>query len=428
LTFGTLFTIIIGMGLFWRCPCGATIQESEKSCPHCRSSQSRAQGWYIRISIEGVIIRKFFKDYRLAEQVYYELKKKQELLKLSKKLKGLDENLSGLLGIDESEKGRFIKLKVFWSKYYSWLINHKKQSTIVERISKWKKLKEFFGEKTLYEITPREVAKFQQEMKAQGYSNGAINRYVAFLRHMITMAVKWGYLKEHTLKGKIDMLREPKDKWTFLTREEFERLFENLSETYRDLCYFLVMTGARLGEALSLKWENIIWDVGVVYLPDSKANRERVIVLAGSVLELLKRRREKIKDDRVFPHSEREFRRAFKRALEKAGLPRTIRIHDLRHTFASWLAMKGVPLQQIKDLLGHSQITTTLRYSHLNPEVLRKAVSVLEEEKSEAPVKGAQEQIQVKKKGKVIEFKKFLEKKEISDTKLKQKVSNFFRT
>jgi len=108
-------------------------------CPHCGSFQNRAQGWYVRLSIDGVVVCRFFKDYRLAEQVYYELKKKQELLKLSKKLKGFDDNLSSLLGIDESEKGKFVKLKVFWSKYYSWLINHKKQSTVTERVSKWKK-------------------------------------------------------------------------------------------------------------------------------------------------------------------------------------------------------------------------------------------------------------------------------------------------
>jgi len=243
-------------------------------------------------------------------------------------------------------------------------------------------------------------------MKKKGYSNECINRAVAMLRHMMTMAVKWGYLREHPLKGKIEMLREPKDKWTFLTREEFERLFENLSETYHDLCYFLVMTGARLGEALSLKWENIIWKAEIAYLPDSKANRERVLVLSDSVLEMLEKRLKRFnpdKTDRVFPHSDSEFRRAFKRALEKAGLPRTIRIHDLRHTFASWLAMKGVPLQQIKDLLGHSQISTTLRYSHLCPDTLRKAVSILDRETKTKKI-----QISLCK---VVSFETYLQKK-----------------
>jgi len=361
--------------------------------------------------LENVLIRKFFKEYEVAKQVYLELRKKQELLKLSKKLKGVDDNLAKLLGVDEDEKGRWVKLKVFWSKYYTWMVNHKKLSTVKERVSRWKReLSPFFGEKTLFEITPSLVEKFQIEMKKKGYSNECINRAVAMLRHMLSMAVKWGYLKEHPLKGKIEMLREKKDRWTFLSREEFERLFENLSETYHDICYFLVMTGARLGEALSLKWENIIWEAGVAYLPDSKTNRERVLVLSDSVLEMLKRRYERLKPDktdRVFQHSDSEFRRAFKRALERAGLPRTIRIHDLRHTFASWLAMKGVPLQQIKDLLGHSQITTTLRYSHLNPDILRKAVSVLEEDPS-AP-KGPQAQKQEKEK--IISFSEFLERK-----------------
>jgi site-specific recombinase XerD len=121
------------------------------------------------------------------------------------------------------------------------------------------------------------------------------------------------------------------------------------------------------------------------------------------VLEILEERKMRLnprEDERVFRHSDSEFRRAFKKALKQAGLPKSVRIHDLRHTFASWLAIKGVPLQQIKELLGHSQITTTLRYAHLNPDILRKVVNTLEsfEEKRTNDRK-------------VVDFNKYLKKK-----------------
>lgn len=374
------------MAIMWRCKkCKKSNSIGLSKCRNCGISvKEGASGYEVRVMIENVRINKFFRDYELARQIEIELKKKQELLKIKKKLKIAAPELAGLIEVDENEKGKWIKLKFFWGKYLKWLINHKKISTVKERIYRWKqRLYKHFGEKTLSQITPDLIFKYQEKMKDQGYTPVCINRDVAIIRHMLTMAVKWGYLKEHPIKGKIEMLREiPLRSWTFITREEYERIMENLSETYQDLYRFLVFTGARLGEALSLRWKDIIWEAGIAYLQDSKANRPRVIIFSDVVMNILERRKEKLNpssEDRIFQHSDSEFRRAFKRALKIAGLPESIRIHDLRHTFASWLALKKVPLHQIKELLGHSQIATTLRYSHLNPETLKKALSVLHE-------------------------------------------------
>lgn len=304
-------------------------------------------GWLVQVWIQGVYVWKYFKDKALAESVYLELKKKQELARIASKLKGVDEGLAKLLG-SEFQKGELIKLKVFWGQYLKWLLTHKKEWTVRERLSKWKKIKEYFGEKVLVEITPEAISRFQIELREAGYSGAAINRYVAIIRHILSMAVKWGYLREHPLKGKIEMMRETPE-WTFITKEEFYAIREFIGDNYRDLFDFLVMTGARLGEALKLKWEDIVWDAGVAYLKDSKTNRSRVLVLSDEVIRLLEKRKERLKareEERVFIHSDSEFRRAFKRALEKAGIKRRVRVHDLRHTFASWLALQGVQIQQ----------------------------------------------------------------------------------
>lgn len=341
------------------------------------------KGWLVQVWIQGVYVRKYFKDKALAESVYLELKKKQELARLASKLKGVDEGLAKLLG-SEFQKGELIKLKVFWGQYLKWLLTHKKETTVRERLYRWKKLKEVFGEKTLSEITAEEVSKFQSKLKDAGYTSASINRYVALLRHMLSMAVKWGYLKEHPLRGKIEMLRETQDKWTFLTKDEFFRLKEAIGDNYRDLFCFLVYTGARLGEALKLKWKDIVWEARVAYLSDSKSNRPRVLVLGDNAFELLKERYKRLKaqdekkvldEERVFEHSDSWFRRALKKALKECNIKRNVRVHDLRHTFASWLSLEGVTLHQIKELLGHVEIRTTMRYAHLNVEALRAALN-----------------------------------------------------
>ncbi len=374
------------MGLFWHCAECKKYVKFGSVCG-CGRSEGKANGYLVRVKIENVVIRKFFKDFEVAKAVDVELERRKELSKLARKLKGVDDGLARVLGVEEEEKGKWVKVKIFWAKYYQWLVLHKKQSTLRERLSRWKTvIKPYFGERFLSEITPSEVEKFQKWMLERGLSACSINRTIAMLRHMLSMAVKWNYLKEHPIKGRVEMLYEKKDRWTFITEEQYQKIRENLSETYLDLYDFLVFTGSRLGEALALTWKDILFDAGVAYLTDSKSNRPRVIYLSDYVLDLLIKRKQKsgikTENERVFQHSDSEFRRAFKKALRKSGLSENIRVHDLRHTFASWLAMKGTPLQHIQQLLGHSQISTTLRYAHLLPSSLRKAINILKVEKT----------------------------------------------
>jgi len=388
------------MGLFKVCgKCKSTYSVNQKSCKKCGSID--AYGYIVKVVIDGVSIKKFFKDFEIAKAVYSELERKKEIASLARKLKGIDGNLAKLIGGEEEEKGKWVKLKYFWLKYLDWLNTHKKPKTIQERISRWKILKRYLGEKTLTEITSSIVQKLQSEMIQKGYSTCSVNRTVAMLRHMLSMAVKWGYLKENILKGKIEMLRERQDRWTFITYDQYLKIKENLSQTYHDLYDFLVFTGARLGEALALCWKDIVFDLGVAYIGDSKTNKPRILYLSDYVIEVLRERKKRFNSqegERVFAHSDSEFRRAFKKALEKANLPKNIRVHDLRHTFASWLAMQGITLLEIKELLGHSQLTTTLRYAHLLPSNLRKAVNSLAIQKQNQKVIHIQAWLESKKK------------------------------
>jgi integrase len=191
---------------------------------------------------------------------------------------------------------------------------------------------------------------------------------------MLNFAVEQGYIKQNKLLGKIKKLKENESRWTYLKPHEVEKLKKYLSKTYHDIFDFLIYTGLRLGEALSLKKKDIDLENGIIWIKENKTGYTHTIPINSKVREVLRKRIKNLSDnDRVFQHSDSEFRRNFKKALKTAGLDTKIRIHDLRHTFASWLAMSGTDIQQIAALLGHKQITTTLRYAHLNIRTMAEA-------------------------------------------------------
>lgn len=273
------------------------------------------------------------------------------------------------------------KLEDLWPRYLTWCrVNNRDPKTKKHR---WEKhLKTHFGRLTISEVSIRDAESYRMKRLQEGARPATVNRELSIIRHMLSMAVKWGFLESNPLAGLGSLPENNDDAWRYLTREEFDTLLAHLSTNYRDLCIFLVYTGLRLGDALRLTWADVNLDQGVVLIRGvrTKSGRTFGIPLHPKALEVLHRRAKvyngagPIPGDRIFKHSDSEFRRAFKKALKSAGLPTTIRIHDLRHTFASWLALKGVPIQQIQALLGHRQLTTTLRYAHLNPAILREAV------------------------------------------------------
>jgi integrase len=149
-------------------------------------------------------------------------------------------------------------------------------------------------------------------------------------------------------------------------------------------------TGLRRAELLALRWRDIDREGEMLYVRNrdgftTKSGDERPVPLAGDALERLRQMREGRQpdpSDPVFitlkdvpPKPDRVSKR-FKFFVEKAKLPDRDRIsfHSLRHSTASWLAMKGIPMRVIQSILGHSTIQVTERYSHLSPDMLGKAM------------------------------------------------------
>jgi integrase len=160
----------------------------------------------------------------------------------------------------------------------------------------------------------------------------------------------------------------------------------------------LVATGCRRMEIFSLRWENVDLPGRVIFLPASmtKAGRARVVVandLAAETLERAEKNR-KAESPFVFPVANKlghvaEAKKTFTRAKRRAGIDEGVRLHDLRHTFASLAAQVGVPLYEIQKLLGHSSSQMTQRYAHLQDDTLRRASETVAAEIGKATSKAA---------------------------------------
>ncbi len=134
----------------------------------------------------------------------------------------------------------------------------------------------------------------------------------------------------------------------------------------------------RQGELLALEWDDVDLQRRQIRISDSKTGDARVVpvneLLYNILSELGPKSGKVFKNRRGTGYS--WINSAFKNAIKHAGI-NDFRFHDLRHTFASWLAMKGVPLSTIGRLLGHKTAQMTMRYAHLAPDYLADVVEVL---------------------------------------------------
>ncbi len=239
------------------------------------------------------------------------------------------------------------------------------------------------GKKALDEVSAADVADLRRKMVAEGLAAGTCNRHLATLRAMFNQALKWGLYEGRNPASSPGMLRERhRDK--YLSPAETQALVRALDadrdETAAAVLALLIVTGARRGEVLNATWEHVDFERGLLTVPLSKSGRTRHIPLSPVAVAILQRQHAKraIEPDNqhVFPSARRPgkpvegVRGAWARAKKAAGLPEDLRIHDLRHSFASALANAGTPLNEIGTVLGHSQLSTTQRYAHHAPQRL----------------------------------------------------------
>ncbi|MFC1552428.1 tyrosine-type recombinase/integrase, partial [Candidatus Latescibacterota bacterium] len=224
-------------------------------------------------------------------------------------------------------------------------------------------------------------------MKQDGVSAATVNKEASFIRGMLSRAVEWDMLDRNPLYG-LRMLREAEKRDVMLTMEQASSLLAELPETISSIVEFAIYTGFRKRNILDLRIEQVrfhdITNTGEVDLV-IKGGRNEVFPIGSIAIEVLKRAIRRRKEGYVFicPTTGTRYstiQKSFDNAVRKLGLTvndTKFRFHDLRHVFATWLHQKGVSLDTIRPLLGHSNRSTTDRYTTIDWVKCREVLDVI---------------------------------------------------
>jgi integrase len=275
------------------------------------------------------------------------------------------------------------RLEDFVKEYFEYYRANRRPRSVKRHEVSWHAMQPVFGSKRLAEIAPFDLERYRRDRKQAGVSDVSINRELAFLRHLYSMAITWGKTTDNPVK-KVRFARENNGRMRVLTPDEEQRLLAQCGPQLKPLVVTALHTGFRASELLSLTWDDVdfcrrLITVRAAY---AKNGENRSVPMNGVLLAQLRMCTMTIPaQGPVFrthhgtPY--RSFRTAFEHAVHTAGIA-DLTFHDLRHTFASRLVMSGIDLPTVQALMGHKDISMTLRYTHLSSDHKQRAVKALE--------------------------------------------------
>ncbi len=239
--------------------------------------------------------------------------------------------------------------------------------------------KQWFQGERLNAITPARIEEARQHLLGQGRTPGRVNRYHAWLRHVLNVVIRDGKLLSNPAT-KIKMYKESKGRTRYLSPKEEAQLLTHLGPRHGPYARFAILTGLRQQEQLRLQWKDVDQERGFLTLRQTKAGEVQYVPLNQEALGILRSLDSWQHSKWVFPSQNPAqpldrcnfMNRYYRKAVREAGIEWAT-WHDLRHTFASRLAMRGVPLQTIAALLRHSTTNLVKRYAHLSPSYLKDA-------------------------------------------------------
>ena len=241
-----------------------------------------------------------------------------------------------------------------------------------------------FGHLPLKSITRYEVQRFHNDLVKDGLSPASADHHVKLMRRVLNVAIQWDMLEKNVLKN-IPLLMVDNQVENYLKDDQLVRLVEVLrSDENRPVCHilmFLLSTGSRLNETIQAKWSQVDTENGVWRIPasNSKSKRTRAVPLNDSALWVLEQARMQGDFEHIFanPATGKPFvtiTRVWYR-IRKSVCIEHLRVHDLRHSFASLLVSGGRSLYEVQQILGHSDPKVTMRYAHLSTKALQAAAS-----------------------------------------------------
>lgn len=245
-----------------------------------------------------------------------------------------------------------------------------------------KPLFEFFGtERQLADLTAADIEGYKLWRKAK-VSGSTVNRELALLKRMFNLAISWDLYLDLNPFRKVKFFREVNLGLRVVSPMEEEKLLRNASPYIQDIIRFGLNTGLRIGEIFGFLWTHVDLEKGILTVFAPKTQKFRTVPINGEARQVLEYWELGKRNEFVFYNPETgtpfvDLKGGFRLACRKAGIE-GVSWHTLRHTFATRLVERGVDLVTVQQLLGHSTIITTMRYTHTNLDSKRAAVSKLE--------------------------------------------------
>ena len=259
------------------------------------------------------------------------------------------------------------------ARYRAEILPHLRPSTVKANSTRYDFWEREYGHLALAQVNKILIREIRDALPC---GNTTKNRYIQILYHVLRLAVEdWEWLENHPLQG-LKSLPQPKGVVRFLSTDEKGRLLDACREAESPDIYDVVLlglqTGGRKGEILGLSWLFVDLERAQITFADTKNGDNRTLPLPPDSLDMLARRAETRESETglVFPgklgDNRPDLKKSWTNALKRAGVE-NFRFHDLRHTYASYLAMSGARLREIQELLGHRTLNMVQRYAHLCP-------------------------------------------------------------
>lgn len=290
-------------------------------------------------------------------------------------------------------------LQEFLTKYLNWVKTNKRPETLKSYKSIIKCLTLFLqghpNTRRLKDISPTLLEEYKI-WRRKTVKAWTLNNDIKELKSIFNKAIEWGYLYNNPAKNLGYIEIDDAKPIRYLSQEEYKKFFEICKQAFSEyypIFYTFIHTGMRRGEILALDWSDIDFKQSMIYIRSkdgfrpkgidkkSKQAKTRVIPIHDHLKNMLYKLRQpsgKIFTYRGQPYSHNRLRRVLMRIAKQAEVKGLTRLHELRHSYATFLVKHGVDIYKVKELLGHSDIRDTMKYAHMPTEFMKEDVKKLE--------------------------------------------------
>ena len=278
-------------------------------------------------------------------------------------------------------------LNFFFDEHYRDYASIHKKSFYHDEVTFNRHLRSSLGKAPMAKLSVQQIEKWVLEQKKEGYKNTTINKHIVLLKRLFNLAERWDFNNVKTGNiNRVKKLFEGEPTQHFLSQDDLSIILKECDNSDNlflgKIVRFLILTGCRKGEALQASWDQIDLQFGIWTVPMSKNGRPRRIFISSTCKDFLQSLIKFREDLNLFStdanplftnlNSGQPYKciQTAWMYAKKSCNKEHVRIHDLRHTFASILINNGATIYEVQRLLGHSSVNVTQRYAHLLPNKL----------------------------------------------------------